>query len=611
MLLKISYQRIIKRLLDIGLCSLALVILSPIFLITSIAIKLSSPGPVFYVSYRLGKNKKPFKFYKFRSMHVVAPEKDKGLCIADSNRTFYVGKLIRRLKIDELPQLVNVVLGDMSIVGPRPMIANAKDDFYSGKYEIINSVKPGLTSAASLFDYTVGETFENDNEYRKVVLPKKLELERLYIQKESLLYDTTLVLRTIITIMAVLCGSQKLPKQQELLEIKKSNYSYSRYSVFVFGASGRQVLPVCRGFFELGCEVTVYCKSKLDTGYLTKYASCRLLYDKNNYEKLNFLDFGADIIKSSNYDLVLPLGDEVAKYLSNNKSSLEKYAKIVVNNKEVFQYAIDKYKTMKICQEIGIPSPYTLGDEDPIKEILDKKIKFPLVIKPKSAVGSIGFNIIPNIETLKDYLSKYDNSNGELLIQEYVKQGDEPQYRADLFRDRNGNFKAALVGKVTRWYPLDGGSGIYVETIHNESIIENCKKLLTKIDWNGYANIDLVWDDNRKEAKILEINGRTGASIKLDYIAGINVSRLILENELNLPVTEMMHYEDGKKISCFLPDLLWFIKSPNRFKSKPSWFNRFNVFDTIFSIDDPWPFWGFLLTSITSYSEAMKKRKRI
>ena len=217
------YEKYIKRFFDIVLCSAALVILSPLILITAIAIKVSSPGPIFYQSIRFGKNKVPFKFYKFRSMHIVAPGKDKGLCVADSERVFTVGKIIRRFKIDELPQLINVIKGDMSIVGPRPMVSNGKDDFYSGKYEKINTIKPGLTSAASLFDYTVGENISDENEYRKVIIPKKLELELLYLKKQSLSYDFSLIIRTIITIISVVLKKENLPRQRELLEINRIN----------------------------------------------------------------------------------------------------------------------------------------------------------------------------------------------------------------------------------------------------------------------------------------------------------------------------------------------------------------------------------------------------
>lgn len=202
-----------KRFFDIFLCSFALVVLSPIFLLTAIAIKVSSPGPVFYLSDRAGQHGKPFHFYKFRSMHQT--NHDKGLFQADPDRLFPVGRIIRRLKIDELPQLINVIKGDMSIVGPRPMTMYGAEHYYSGKYEIVKSVRPGLTSAASLFDYTVGDTYHDDAAYEREILPIKNEMEVYYVQNMSFRYDVELILRTVVTILQVAFGKKNYPVQRE------------------------------------------------------------------------------------------------------------------------------------------------------------------------------------------------------------------------------------------------------------------------------------------------------------------------------------------------------------------------------------------------------------
>lgn len=212
-----NYQKYVKRFFDIVLCTFALIVLSPVFVITAVAIKLSSPGPVFYFSERAGLHKKPFHFYKFRSMHQT--KHDKGLFVADADRVFKVGKTIRRLKIDELPQLINVIKGDMSIVGPRPMVASAVDRLYTGRYEMVTNVRPGLTSAASLYDYTVGDTYQDNNAYRKEVLPIKLEMERYYVEHESFRYDCQLVWRTVVTIILVLLRKKNFKPQPEYLII--------------------------------------------------------------------------------------------------------------------------------------------------------------------------------------------------------------------------------------------------------------------------------------------------------------------------------------------------------------------------------------------------------
>ena len=219
------YEKWVKRLLDITLCSFALIVMSPLFLITAIAIKLSSRGPVFYYSDRMGKDRKPFHFYKFRSMHLLKGE-DKKLFIADGDRLFLVGKIIRKLKIDELPQLINVLQGHMSIVGPRPMPVSSVDETYYGKYQEILSIRPGLTSAASLFDYTVGDTYTDDDAYRRDVLPYKLEMELYYIRNRSFRYDVSLIGRTMKLIIQKFLGVKKFPKQPEYDEV--SNHEFEK-----------------------------------------------------------------------------------------------------------------------------------------------------------------------------------------------------------------------------------------------------------------------------------------------------------------------------------------------------------------------------------------------
>lgn len=213
--------RVVKRCFDIVLCVFAIVILSPIYLFTIVGIEISSPGTVLYHSMRAGLKKKPFKFYKFRSMHPPKGKK-KDMFLTDENRVFPFGRLIRRLKIDELPQLFNVVKGDMSIVGPRPMTVEHVDEIYCGKYDVVSNVKPGLTSAASLFDYTVGDTYTDEKAYEQEVLPIKLEMELMYVQRQGFRYDCNLVWRTIITILQVLIGKKTFKDQPELIELKKS-----------------------------------------------------------------------------------------------------------------------------------------------------------------------------------------------------------------------------------------------------------------------------------------------------------------------------------------------------------------------------------------------------
>lgn len=215
----ILYTEYVKRALDIILCSIALIVLSPVYLFAAIGVWVSDPGPVLYHSERVGIDYKPFKFYKFRSMKQT--KHDKGLFIADPDRVFPFGKLIRRLKIDELPQLINILKGDMSIVGPRPLPLETAKKQYCGKYAPISKVRPGLTSAASLYDYMIGDTYSDNEAYQREVLPVKLEMELYYIKHESLNYDIDLIIRTMKTILKVASGDENFKSMPEYRKIQK------------------------------------------------------------------------------------------------------------------------------------------------------------------------------------------------------------------------------------------------------------------------------------------------------------------------------------------------------------------------------------------------------
>ena len=202
-------NKLVKRLFDITMSLLALVVLSPVLILTAIGIKLSSRGPVFYMADRVGIYGTHFKMYKFRSMHVETSAVEKSF-IVDSDRVFALGSFIRKSKIDELPQLLNILKGDMTIVGPRPASTSNVDELYVGKYKDIQNVKPGLTSYASLFDYKHGELFVEDNDtYISEILPVRLELELYYANTWNFAVDLYLIFFTVGSIIQVVFGKKE------------------------------------------------------------------------------------------------------------------------------------------------------------------------------------------------------------------------------------------------------------------------------------------------------------------------------------------------------------------------------------------------------------------
>ena len=202
--------KIIKRAFDFSGALLALIVLSPIFLLTMIGILISDWGPVFYKAKRIGKGNKPFRMYKFRSMRVLkAPKKGAEASLRpDEDRIFPFGHFIRKAKIDELPQLINILNGTMSIVGPRPVAEDQFDMFRYGKWNEAAEVPVGLSGPAALYDYIYGDQITDEKEYMEKVYPTRRELEYVYVKKASIFYDLKMIIYTVICILYALVGKE-------------------------------------------------------------------------------------------------------------------------------------------------------------------------------------------------------------------------------------------------------------------------------------------------------------------------------------------------------------------------------------------------------------------
>lgn len=214
---------IIKKVFDVFVSLICIIVTLPIWIIIAIGIKLSSKGPIFYTTQRVGKNRKTFTMYKFRTMHVYQPSNSnpkktsEGGYIAKPQRVFKFGSFLRKSKLDELPQLINVFMSQMSIVGPRPITKAGVEKLYNGRFENITSIKPGLTCLDSLYDYAHGELFITDNEeYIEKILPVKLELAMIYIEKRSITLDMKIIARTVHLIFTIAIGGKK-------------NFTYTEY----------------------------------------------------------------------------------------------------------------------------------------------------------------------------------------------------------------------------------------------------------------------------------------------------------------------------------------------------------------------------------------------
>ena len=177
------------RFFDILFSIIGLVLLSPLFTVLYLLIRIESQGGGFYSQERIGKNGKPFKLFKFRSMRIGSDKKGLITIGEKDNRITKTGFILRKYKLDELPQLWNVFIGDMSLVGPRPEVKKYTD-LYTEEQKQVLQVKPGITDWASIKyvdeNKILGESKDPDDAYVNLIMPNKIKLNMVYIQHQTL-----------------------------------------------------------------------------------------------------------------------------------------------------------------------------------------------------------------------------------------------------------------------------------------------------------------------------------------------------------------------------------------------------------------------------------------
>jgi lipopolysaccharide/colanic/teichoic acid biosynthesis glycosyltransferase len=190
-----------KRVFDLLAASLALLLLSPLMLVIAVVVKLDSRGPVFFRQQRVGRHGVPFRIHKFRSMVADAPERGPALTVGADPRITRMGQWLRRTRLDELPQFIDVLAGHMSLVGPRPEVPQYVARYPAALRERALSVRPGITDPSSLLYLDESELLaraaDPEREYIEVILPRKLQCAADYAAQASLRSDIGVLLRTL------------------------------------------------------------------------------------------------------------------------------------------------------------------------------------------------------------------------------------------------------------------------------------------------------------------------------------------------------------------------------------------------------------------------------
>ena len=382
--------------------------------------------------------------------------------------------------------------------------------------------------------------------------------------------------------------------------------NFKGIKVLVLDGYGRQCAIVLKELHDLGCEITTLCVSKYDVGYTSKYVNKRLVEPQTRYDMDELKKILDREITSGKYDVVYPMLEPATQVLFDNKHTYLKYVKYACADEEGFINANDKQLTMELCMKNGIPCPITKLDEETMDEFL-KKVSFPLILKPRIGSGSRGIHKVESKEDLDRLIDNGAVKVDEYVIQQFMKKGEVHRV-SYTFLDNDGNTKTSILAKSSRPYPLGIGTNSLFESCNMPDVAEQAEKLLKLMNWHGYASVCFIESEEDHIPRVMEINGRVSASIKMSVCCGAHVVRQTLERAYGLPVTSyLFEYSNGIRVRHAQASTMWFLKSPQRFRDG---FKPHKTHDFVFSWADPIPWFSYSIGCLKKYNGEMERRKR-
>jgi len=384
---------------------------------------------------------------------------------------------------------------------------------------------------------------------------------------------------------------------------------YPPARVLILDGRTQSCLPVMKALHQSGHQVSIGESDPLCVGFFSRYPQKRVRYRDLKIDPDGFLADLEGHLATGNYDVLIPILDVTATFVCRHKERLEKYVRIPLPDYEIFMRARDKSQTMKIAQAHGLPCPRTYFPTDSRVKDIAEAVSYPVLIKPNITVGARGQIKVNSKSELLTMYPKVVARYGACSIQEYIPQTDM-QYKAQIFIGRDGEVKGCVVYSKIRHYPLEGGVSTLNCTVDRPDIAEIGVKLLQAMEWSSYGDIDLIADPRDGLVKIMEVNPRVTGSVKICFAAGVDFANMLVSYAMGYDILPVKQYQRGIYLRNLGMDLLWFLKSPGRFKASPSWFWFFgrNLTYEIFSFADPGPTFGYLLANLRDLFVTQNRR---
>ena len=339
----------------------------------------------------------------------------------------------------------------------------------------------------------------------------------------------------------------------------------NRANILLLGIEGTQTLPIAEMLHKAGHRVVGSYHERYGYGSNSRYVDRKI-------RVADFTDVAGliGIIKAEEIDVIIPMGDFTAEFLSKNKDELSKYAKFTMPSHEIFMNAYDKNKLMRLCAEKGYPHPQTLDLSLPHEDGDIESFPYPALIKPNITTGGRGMTLVESAEEFRQKYGGIKEKYGDCHLQQFIPNGGR-QVKVQIFVDRKNDMHYGSVILKQRYYPETGGSSCCNVTIKDDALVEMCLSDLNDLRWEGFADFDLIEDQRDGILKIMEINPRVPACLKSAVKSGIDYGNIMANYVLDKENPEY-EYRPGAKLRHIGFEVLWFLSSKNRFKTKPNWF---------------------------------------
>jgi predicted ATP-grasp superfamily ATP-dependent carboligase len=361
--------------------------------------------------------------------------------------------------------------------------------------------------------------------------------------------------------------------------------------VLVFDAQIRNSLAIIRSLGQKNIATDCAGEHSWQPAFFSKYCRNKIIYPSPSRDTRHFVNFVREIVEQEHYDMIIPVTDRTVIPLVKEKKIFEKYTKVPYPDYATLELAMNKEKTLRIAQDIGIPCPAThfFNHRD---EIDPDTLEYPLISKPRISSGAQGFQLYTTKKEFLKSLSLLPPEETPPLLQEYIPHGGEIGVYT-LF-DRNTEPVALTVQRRIRSYPVTGGPSTLRETIQHDEAVHLAFRLLKAMHWQGLAMVEFRIDKRTNKPVLMEVNPRFWGSLQLSILAGVDFPYLLYQMTMHEFVKPVLDYKIGVQCRWLLTgDILWYLHAPHKLQNLRE-FVRLDIPDDIMSWEDPGPTFGVL-----------------